>query len=117
MRIIGFIAGLAASTAMAGEVEIVDATATRSGDAWRFDVTLRHDDTGWEHYADAWRVVGPDGEVLGTRILAHPHVNEQPFTRSLGGVAIPDGVTVVHIQAREKDHDWAPGLFELPLDQ
>jgi len=48
----------------------------------RFDVTLSHADTGWEDYADGWRVELEDGTVLGTRVLGHPHVNEQPFTRS-----------------------------------
>ena len=40
------------------------------------------DVTGWEHYANKWDVVGPDDTILGTRVLLHPHVNEQPFTRS-----------------------------------
>jgi hypothetical protein len=39
--------------------------------------------------------------VLGTRVLTHPHVDEQPFTRSLSGVAIPEGFTQVEIAARD----------------
>ena len=73
---------------------------------YRFDVTVEHADTGWEHYADGWEVVAPDGTVLGTRTLLHPHVDEQPFTRSLSGVAIPDGNTEVTIRA----HDSVDGL-------
>ncbi len=46
-------------------------------------VTLSHPDTGWEHYADGWEVIAADGHRLGLRVLQHPHVNEQPFTRSL----------------------------------
>jgi hypothetical protein len=42
--------------------------------------------TGWEHYADKWEKAAPDGRVLGTRKLFHPYVEEQAFTRSLGGV-------------------------------
>lgn len=45
---------------------------------WVFEVTVKHEDTGWEHYADLWEVLTPDGEVLATRELAHPHVKEQP---------------------------------------
>ncbi|MGB5655630.1 MAG: hypothetical protein WBN35_03340, partial [Acidimicrobiia bacterium] len=41
------------------------------------------------------------GEVLDTRVLAHPHVGEQPFTRSLTGVDIPEAVTTVEIAARD----------------
>ena len=68
--------------------------------AWRFEVTVQHPDTGWDHYADRWDVLAPDGRVLGTRVLLHPHEHEQPFTRSLGGVFIPDDIKEVTIRAR-----------------
>ncbi|MEM8790303.1 MAG: hypothetical protein AAGE80_01700 [Pseudomonadota bacterium] len=107
---------LAVGPVLAGDVEITDAKARKSGDTWRFDVTLLHGDTGWDHYADAWRVVGPDGTVYGTRILAHPHVNEQPFTRSLSGVEIPSGVTSVTIEAKDSVHGWAEETYTLTLE-
>lgn len=89
----------------AGEVDVVDVKAERQSDGnWRFSVTLLHDDEGWDHYADRWDVVGPDGTVYGERILAHPHVNEQPFTRSLSGVSIPPGVTEVTIRGNDSVH-------------
>jgi len=109
------VALLFALPAHAGETEIVGATASPSGDTWRFSVTLKHGDTGWDHYADAWRVVGADGTVYGERILLHPHENEQPFTRSLSGVSIPDGVDQVVIEARDTVHGWATETFTLPL--
>lgn len=90
----------AASLAHADPSSIEKADAVRSGETWRISVTLRHPDTGWDHYADGWEVRTLDGTVLGTRVLAHPHVTEQPFTRSLGGVAIPEGITQVEIHAR-----------------
>ena len=67
-------------------------------------VTVRHADTGWDHYADAWEVVGPDGTVYGKRVLYHPHVNEQPFTRSLDGVKIPENVGSVTVRAHDSVH-------------
>ena len=120
MRIAGIAALMLAgtiSTAMAGEAEVVGAKATWSGGSWRFDVTLKHADTGWEHYADAWRVLGPDGTVYGTRTLYHPHVDEQPFTRSLSGVAIPDSVSTVQIQAKDSVHGWAKGTWTVQLSR
>ncbi|MCF2871017.1 hypothetical protein L0664_08060 [Octadecabacter sp. G9-8] len=72
----------------------------------RFDVTLSHGDTGWDDYADGWRVELADGTVLGTRVLAHPHVNEQPFTRS-SQIMVPDGVTQVFIRASDNVGGWA----------
>lgn len=111
------IALMLAAPAAAGEVEIVAAKATKNAQGWRFDVTLRHADTGWDHYADGWQVRAPDGTELGHRTLAHPHVNEQPFTRSLGGVAIPDGVTEVTIHARDNVDGWSPGALTLILPE
>ena len=103
------------SAVFAGDVEIVDASARQAGGKWTFSVTLRHDDEGWDHYADLWEVVGPDGSVLGQRVLAHPHVNEQPFTRSLRGVDIPDGIDEVTIRARDSKHGVSPATFALKL--
>jgi hypothetical protein len=100
----------------AGEADVVGAKARKdSGGAYSFDVTLRHADEGWDHYADAWDVLGPDGTVLGTRVLAHPHVNEQPFTRSLSGVKVPADVTEVTIRARDKVHEYGGKEFTVTL--
>ncbi|MEO1686727.1 MAG: hypothetical protein AAFU61_02360 [Pseudomonadota bacterium] len=106
--------------ALAGPAEVTEARAQRTGPAeggavWRFDVTLRHGDTGWDHYADAWEIRLPGGEVLGTRTLFHPHVEEQPFTRSLSGVTIPRGTAQVLIYPRDSVHGWgAPLTLDLP---
>ncbi|MTI45778.1 hypothetical protein E1178_19410 [Roseibium hamelinense] len=102
--------------AAGGEVEIVDAKASSSGGTWRFSVTLKHGDTGWDHYADLWQVIGPEGQVLGERILLHPHVEEQPFTRALSGVAIPDGISEVKIRARDSVHGFSDQEYTVRLD-
>lgn len=104
-----------ASPALAGAPEVVGAQAAKVGDGWRFDVTVRHGDTGWDHYADGWTVFAPDGTQLGYRKLLHPHENEQPFTRSLGGVQIPGGVTQVIIRAHDSVHGDGPNfVLNLP---
>ena len=103
------------AVALAGEADVVGAIAAKSGGTWRFDVTVRHGDTGWEHYADAWDVLAPDGTVLGTRELAHPHEREQPFTRSLSGVKIPAGVGEVRLRAHDKVHDYGGREFTVKL--
>ena len=72
----------------------------------RFEVTLSHGDTGWDDYADGWRIELADGTVLGTRVLAHPHVTEQPFTRS-SSITVPAGVTEVYVRARTNVDGWA----------
>ncbi|MEL6734841.1 MAG: hypothetical protein AAFO98_03020 [Pseudomonadota bacterium] len=90
--------------AQAGEADVVKVDVRKTGDTYRFSVAVLHADTGWDHYANAFEVVGPDGTVLATRVLAHPHVNEQPFTRSLGNVAIPDTVQSVTVRAVDSVH-------------
>ena len=100
----------------AGEADVVGAKATReSHGTWRFDVTVRHADTGWDHYADRWQVETPDGRVLGTRVLLHPHETEQPFTRALGGVVIPPEVTEVIIRAHDSVHGDGGKTLRLKL--
>lgn len=69
-----------------------------------FDVTLLHADSGWEHYANRFEILSPTGKVLGTRILHHPHANEQPFTRSLIGVKIPEELSTVQVRGHDSVH-------------
>lgn len=106
---------VAALPARAEPPVVTAATATASGDSWSFDVTLSHPDTGWDHYADAWRIESPDGTVLGQRDLAHPHVEEQPFTRSLAGIALPEGLGQVVIRPRCNIDGWAEATLTLDL--
>ena len=97
----------AATPALADDATITDVTMTEQSGTWRFDVTLAHGDTGWDDYADGWRVELADGTIIGERPLAHPHVNEQPFTRSTAGVVIPDGTAEVFIRARTNVDGWS----------
>jgi hypothetical protein len=103
------------SAVRADAPEIVDAKAQRAGAGWRIDVTLAHPDTGWDHYADAWSVEAPDGTELGIRVLLHPHEHEQPFTRSLTQVGVPDGVRELTIRARCLVDGWADETYTLTL--
>ncbi|MDH3316391.1 MAG: hypothetical protein OER43_11585 [Gammaproteobacteria bacterium] len=103
--------------AFAGDVSVEFARFNaRGGGAWQVSVTLRHSDTGWDHYADAWRVVTEDGSVIGTRTLYHPHVDEQPFTRSLSGLKLPADVTRVYVEAHDKVHGWSADRLEVDLN-
>lgn len=102
---------------LAGDVEIQSAEFKQSRDnRWDVAVTLRHGDTGWEHYVDGWRIVGPTDEIIGERVLYHPHVNEQPFTISLSGVTIPEKSTTVFIEAHDSVHGWAAKRLEINLN-
>jgi len=98
----------------AADADVTYVRAVQTDDTtWTFHVTVAHPDTGWEDYADGWDVVLPDGTVIlpdgdspFTRLLLHPHVEEQPFTRSQRGITIPVGVSQVTVRA----HDIVDGF-------
>ncbi len=106
---------LFSTSVTAGDVEIVMVVLNKQGDQWACETTLRHDDRGWDHYADAWRVVTDTGKVLGTRTLYHPHVDEQPFTRRLRDITIPASTKVVFIEAHDKAHGWSSKRVKVDL--
>ncbi len=115
IRLTMMICALVPVAAVADVPRVLQTTGTQSGGTWRFDVTVAHPDEGWDHYADAWEVAAPDGTVLGTRALEHPHEAEQPFTRALGGVEIPGSVTEVVIWAHDSVHGWGEAVsYTLP---
>lgn len=110
------------TSAGAGNADVTYVRAVQQNDgSWTFYVTVHHPDTGWQDYADGWDVVLPDGTVIKpdpespfTRLLTHPHVEEQPFTRSQDGIVIPAGENQVAVRA----HDLVDGYGgqEITLD-
>ncbi len=95
---------------------IIAAEATlEDAGTWRFDVTVSSPYDTPERYADAWRVVGPDGSEYGIRVLTHDHASEQPFTRSQGGIEIPGDVTIVTIEGRDLANGWGGATLDLQL--
>jgi hypothetical protein len=109
------ISGLLANQLWAGDVTIQRVVFEKQGASWTVETTLQHDDTGWQHYADAWRVVDEKGSVFATRTLLHPHVDEQPFTRSLSDIKIPANLTTVFVEAHDKVHGWSNEKIRVDL--
>lgn len=109
-----FILALSGLPVLGDSPKVTDVRVTPQGDGWRFDVTVRHEDSGWDHYADGWYVLTPEGAELGHRKLLHPHQNEQPFTRSLSGVQIPESLKKVHVQANDSVHGRGP-VYEVAI--
>lgn len=102
-------AGDTSSTPAFAEVLAVESSG-ESG-AYTFSVTLRSPDLGCEQYANWWEVLNEAGELLYRRILAHSHVQEQPFTRSGGPVEIsPDDHVIV--RAHMDPGGYGPQVME-----
>jgi len=98
----------------AGNADVVNVFAREDPDGtWTFHVTVKHQDEGWDDYANGWDLVLDDGTVLKadpgdrfTKVLRHPHVDEQPFTRTQKGLVIPEGVTSLRVRAHDKRHEF-----------
>jgi len=104
------------STAYAGEADVIKVDIKKSNsNTYYFSVTGQHPDTGWKHYANKWDIVSKEGTVFGTRILHHPHVDEQPFTRSLSGVSIPARVKSVIVRAHDSVHKYGGRVMTIEL--
>jgi len=102
--------------ALAGEADVLNVDVSCNSDLiCRFDVTVKHDDEGWQHYANRWEVLSPDRKILATRVLAHPHDHEQPFTRSLADVRIPSDLFEVVIRAHDLKHEYGGKEFVVKL--
>lgn len=102
--------------AQGGEADVVAVNIMKLGqNTYQVDVTVTHEDEGWNHYVNKWDVVGVDGTVLGTRILHHPHVNEQPFTRSLSGILIPKKHSSVTVRAYDSVHEYGGKVVDIDL--
>jgi hypothetical protein len=108
---------VASTSAIAGEADVVDVELSCSAArVCNFSVTVRHDDAGWQHYANRWDILTADGELIATRELLHPHDQEQPFTRSLNGVAIPAGVNEVVVRAHDSVHGYGGREVTVTVD-
>lgn len=87
--------------------QVTDVLATQKDDgSWCFGTSVRHNDQGWEHYADGWEVTDLAGNQLGYRLLSHPHDNEQPFTRSECGIKVPSEISKVVVRAKCNKHGF-----------
>jgi len=113
-----FAIGLAvvSSPSRAGEAAVLDATVTAAANGtYSISASIYHKDDGWSHYADKFDVLSPNGKVIATRVLYHPHVDEQPFTRSIADVQVPIGVTELTIRAHCLVHGDGKRIFQVKL--
>ncbi|MBH0083906.1 hypothetical protein [Salinibacterium sp. SWN167] len=87
--------------------DIEDVSVSPTGtNLFDFAVTVSSPYDTPEQYADGWRVLAPDGTVLGEHTLSHDHASEQPFTRTQSGVEIPEGIAEVTVEGRDQANGY-----------
>lgn len=87
--------------------DIEDVSVSPTGtNLFDFAVTVSSPYDTPEQYADGWRVLAPDGTVLGEHTLTHDHAAEQPFTRTQSGVEIAEGIAEVTIEGRDQANGY-----------
>lgn len=90
----------------AGEADIIDTKVECSNNLCRFKITVQHNDEGWEHYAKHVEILNMNRDkLLGSRLFHHPHVQEQPFTRT-ATVLFKEPVDQVIIRAFDTVHEF-----------
>jgi hypothetical protein len=116
-------AATAATAATAGSAgqqhpDVIDVVVEEeSVGVFMFTVTMSSPYDTPERYADGWRIVGPDGTVYGEHTLTHDHANEQPFTRTQSGVAIPAEVDEVTVEGRDLEHGYGGETVTVTVDR
>ncbi|MFT4609205.1 MAG: hypothetical protein ACI8VY_000228 [Cellvibrionaceae bacterium] len=99
----------------AGMADVIDVDVRFNGDNnFQIITTLAHADTGWQHYANEWQILDESGKVIGRRVLHHPHVNEQPFSRS-HTLDIPISVNIITIRGIDSVHGIGGGELSIKL--
>ena len=98
------------------DVQEVEVTADGDG-TYTLDVTMSSPYDSPERYADGWRVLTSDGDVLGEYELTHDHAAEQPFTRTQTGLEIPEEVETVTVEGRDTDNGYGGGTVEVDVPQ
>lgn len=90
---------------------ILNVTTQGTPQNYTFSVEVSSPDTGCEQYANWWEIITEDGVLIYRRILGHSHVNEQPFLRSGGAVAISEN-QVVLIRAHLNTTGYGTSVFK-----
>lgn len=103
------------STAGADFPDVIKAELSAEGDTFSLSVTMSSEYDSPERYADGWRVLDPEGNVLATMELGHDHASEQPFTRTQSGVEIPEGVETVTIEGHDLENGYGGATVDVEV--
>lgn len=92
------------------DVKVINVECTGQPNNYTFAVTIESPDTGCDQYADWWEVFYPDSTLIYRRILAHSHVDEQPFTRS-GAIVDVGPDEFIYVRAHMNNSGYGSAVF------
>ena len=96
--------------------DVTKVEVTGSADSRDFAATISSPYDTPERYADGIRVRSADRDtVYAMTELGHDHASEQPFTRSVTGVEIPEDVDSVVVEGRDQDNGWGGRTVRVEL--
>lgn len=106
---------MAVAPVCAEPVEVVDVAFKQVGKSWEVRVRLHHEDEGWDHYADGWRILSESGEVLANGALREPNLGPASYMITLPTVMLPSFHRVVIVEAHESRLGWSPHRVRVDL--
>ncbi|CAM4403465.1 hypothetical protein ZORO111903_18915 [Zobellia roscoffensis] len=89
--------------------KVIKIEVSGNGNGYTFNTTIQSPDTGCDQYADWWEIIDLKGNLIYRRILAHSHVDEQPFSRSGSNILLAAN-TQVYIRAHINSLGYASNV-------
>ncbi|WP_405413333.1 hypothetical protein [Maribacter sp. Asnod1-A12] len=83
--------------------------------AYTFNTTISSPDTGCDQYADWWEIIDLEGKLIYRRVLAHSHVDEQPFTRSGSNIPL-ESTREVYIRVHMNTTSYSNAVLKGAID-
>lgn len=118
LRICFVIVSLALSSPLlAKEVEISKVELEPTSATWTVHVTLRHDDEGYDHYVNGWRIVDAKKNVLASQEIYHPHNKKKSFTDNKSNITIPKDAKIIFLEAQAKPHGWGKQRVRIDMSK
>ena len=112
---LGLVALICTRVVTAGGADVIDAIVKCENNFCIFNVTVAHEDEGWQHFANAIEVLNAEqDEILGFRVLRHPHVGQKSFTRPVTVLfeILPEKV---YLRAHDSIHGYDGKVYELTM--
>lgn len=91
---------------LAGPANIAMVKITGIESSMTIEVVLKHDDDGWEHYADSVAIFTTAGEKLANVAIKRPHAGHDYISVRLNNLDLPEGTEALIIKGNCSIDGW-----------